>query len=382
MLEKRIRQFHSLIGVDCNVYDVKLKTFENPQSVFCSKCPKPCDYKNTHLYGCYESVRWDNKYIYYCPMEFIFVAVPVTDEDKILTSGVVIGPVLMGAMDDYPQTYTLPNMDTTKVNALAEIASMVFATPQMQGGKEKVGDFLNAIYRELEVLPKTSAYPIDVEKRLQTAIVSGDEKQAKEYLNRLLGEIFFHSNGDFNVIKARALELLVLLSRSAIEGGADVEQIFALNTGYIEEIDKFDTLEKLSVWLSSIINRFVHYVFGFKSVRHSVTIRKIVEYIHDNYMKKITLDDIAESVYMSKSHVSKIFNTEMHTSITAYINKIRVEKAKKLLRASTLSIAEIATLTGFEGQSYFAKQFKYSTGVSPNKFRETINGEQKQEDGE
>ncbi|MBE7068241.1 MAG: helix-turn-helix domain-containing protein [Clostridiales bacterium] len=382
MLEKKIRQFHSLIGVDCNVYDVKLKTFENPQSVFCSKCPEPCDYKNTHLHGCYESVRWDNKYIYYCPMEFIFVAVPVTDEDKILTSGVIIGPVLMGATYDNPQTYTLPNMDTTKVNALAEIASTVFATPQMQGGKEKVGDFLNAVYKELEVLPKTSAYPIDVEKRLQTAIVSGDEKQAKEYLNRLLGEIFFHSNGDFNVIKARALELLVLLSRSAIEGGADVEQIFALNTGYIEEIDKFDTLEKLSVWLSSIINRFVHYVFGFKSVRHSVTIRKIVEYIHDNYMKKITLDDIADAVYMSKSHVSKIFNTEMHTSITAYINKIRVEKAKKLLRASTLSIAEIATLTGFEGQSYFAKQFKSSTGVSPNKFRETVNGKQKQEDGE
>lgn len=372
MQEKKIKHFSSLMGIDFNVFDVKLKSFERHQNTFCSRCPKTCDYKNTHLYACYESVRWDNKYIYYCPLDFIFIAVPVMDEYDILTSGVIIGPILMGELTDFEETYDLPQMDTGKVNDLAEIASSLFSVKEQATNKETMSDFLNAIYRELEILPQSNEYPIDLEKRLQEAILEGNETKAREYLNRLLGEIFFRSNGDFNVIKARALELVVLLSRSAIEGGAEVEQIFTLNNNYIEEINQFKTSEDLGVWLSSIINRFVGYVFDFKDVRHSVTLHKIIGYIRNNYMNKITLDEIADHVFMSKSHISKIFNEEMGMSVSVYINKVRVEKSKRLLLDASMTIADIANLTGFEDQSYFTKQFKAETGISPKKFREKI----------
>lgn len=371
MQEKKIKHFSSLTGIACNVFDVKLKRFESFKNTFCSRCPKSCDYTNTHLYACYESARWDNKYIYYCPMDFIFVAVPVMDEYEIMSSGIIIGPLLMGEAEDFQQTtFDLPRMDTGKVNDLAEIASLLFSAENQSSPKEDIGDFLNTIYKELELLPSVDGYPFELEKKIQEAIAQGDEKNAKEYLNRLLGEIFFRSNGDFAIIKARALELVVLLSRSAIEGGADAEQIFSLNDDYIKEIEKFDTIEKLGMWLSSIINRFIGYVFEFKAVRHSVTIRKIIGYIHNNYMCKITLDEIAEHVYMSKSYVSKIFNEEIGTNISVYINKIRIEKSCKLLQDPSLTIAEIANLVGFENQSYFAKQFKTETGYSPKEFRE------------
>ena len=372
MQEKKMKHFSSLTGVACNLFDVKLKSFENSENLFCSQCKKHCDCKNIHLYGCYESVRWDNKYIYYCPMDFIFIAVPAVDEYGILNSGVILGPVLMGEEEDYQSAYDLPRMDTGKVNDLAEIASTLFATVNTDGDREEVGDFLNSIYKELEILPKIEKYPIDLEKKLQEAIVHGDEKNAKEYLNRLLGEIFFRSNGDFPTIKARALELVILLSRSAIEGGADTDHIFLLNDGFIKEIDKFDTVEKLGVWLAGVINRFVGYVFEFKDVRHSVTLHKIIGFIRNNYMKKITLDEIADQVYMSKSHVSKIFNEEMGMSLSVYVNKVRIKKSRSLLHDSSLSIAEIANLTGFEDQSYFTKQFKIETGMSPKEFREKL----------
>jgi AraC-like DNA-binding protein/ligand-binding sensor protein len=371
MHKKKLKHFSSLTGMDCNVFDVKLKRFEHFENTFCAKCPKVCDYTNTHLYGCYEAVRWDNKYIYYCPMDLIFVSVPVMDEYGILSSGVVIGPLQMGETEDFSRTtINVPRMDTGKVNDLAEIASALFSIENQSNKKEDVGEFLNTIYKELELLPSVDGYPIELEKKIQESIAQGNEKSAKEYLNRLLGEIFFRSNGDFKVIKARALELVVLLSRSAIDGGADAEQIFSLNDNYIKEIEKFDTIEKLGMWLSSIINRFIGYVFEFKAVRHSVTIRKIIGYIHDNYMCKITLDEIAEHVYMSKSYVSKIFNEEIGENISVYVNKIRIEKSCKLLRDPSLTIAEIANLVGFENQSYFAKQFKMEIGVSPKEFRE------------
>lgn len=374
MQEKILKHFSSLTGVDLHLFDVKLKDFKNASTVFCANCPKQCNYKNIHLYGCYESVRWDNKYIYYCPQDFIFVAIPILDEYAIMDSGVVAGPILMGEMGEISVNASLPRMETAKVNDFAEIASVVFAGEKVQKNKESVVDFLNAIYRELELLPKREVYPIAEEKKLQNAIIGGNESEAREHLNHLLGEIFFRSHGNFSVIKARALELLVLLSRSAIEGGADVEQIFALNNSYIQEIDKIDTNEKLTVWLSSIINRFMSYMFEFSDVKHSVTIHKIIAYVREHYMDKISLDDIADHVYLSKSHISKIFNKEMGMSLSAYINKVRIEKSKHMLHDNALTIADIANYAGFDDQSYFAKQFKAETGISPKQFREKIFG--------
>lgn len=374
MQEKILKHFSSLTGVELQIFDVKLKDFKNSTTVYCAQCPKKCNYKNIHLYGCYESVRWDNKYIYYCPQDFIFVAIPVLDEYELMDSGIVAGPILMGEVEDFAVATSLPRMETAKVNDFAEIASVVFAGKKVQKNKESVVDFLNAIYRELEILPKREEYPIDEEKKLQDAIIEGNESEAREHLNRLLGEIFFRSHGNFSVIKARALELLVLLSRSSIEGGADMEQIFALNNSYIQEIDKIDTNEKLTVWLSSIINRFMSYMFEFSDVKHSVTIHKITGYIRDHYMDKISLDDIADYVYLSKSYISKIFNKEMNMSISAYINKVRIEKSKHMLHDGTLTIADIANYAGFDDQSYFSKQFRAETGVTPKQFREKIFG--------
>ncbi len=372
MLKKYIEHFSKLFDIDFNVYDVELKAFSDFQNTFCSRCPKPCNHSTTHLYGCYESVRWDNKYIYYCPMDFIFIAVPITNELNVLSTGVVAGPILMGDASDFSEDCEIPQLETSKVNDLAEIISAVFCKKDEQKAKNSTTDFLNAIYRELEILPENHDYPITLEKQLQSAIVSGEGEKAKELLNRLLGDIFFHSNGDFSVIKARALELLVILSRSAIEGGANIEQIFALNNNYINEIHDFETLEQLGLWLTSIINRFIGYVFEFGDVKHADIMHKIIAYIKTNYMKKITLDDVAEYVYMSRSYVSKIFNEEMNTSISSYINKVRIDKSKTLLEDESISIADIAFLVGFEDQSYFTKQFKALTGLSPKKFRDKI----------
>ena len=94
-----------------------------------------------------------------------------------------------------------------------------------------------------------------------------------------------------------------------------------------------------------------------------------MDYIKTNYREKITLDDVANYAYLSKSYLSKIFKEEMDCTLTAYINKVRVEKSKQLLLDERISLADIAGQVGFEDQSYFTKVFKKVTGISPGKFK-------------
>jgi len=377
-LNKNLKHFSNLCRTQCNIFDISLNKIKGEH--YCKKCNR-CNFISTHKYGCYEAQRWGGKYIYYCPAGFIYVAAIISDYLNRINAGVLAGPIIMGNIEDFTNDFLLdikgvPNIKTSLVNDISEIMFSLFASKDIVKPTADYDGILNDLYKARDFHEEKIPYPIDLEKKLQSAIRFGDAELSKELLNLLLGHIFFCSDGDFNVIKARVVELVVLLSRSAIDGGADLDEIFILNKNYIDEIETFKTMEQLSVWLTFVINRFVSYVFEFKAVKHSNILFKTINYIKNNYNTKITLDEVSEHVYLSKSYLSKIFKEEMKCTLTAYINDIRIEKSKKLLTGSSLSLADIAYSVGFEDQSYYTKVFKKSTGMSPGKYR-NIRGEAK-----
>lgn len=375
IFEKYKHHIFGLCNIDCNLFDIRLKKFVK-ESSFCQSCPKYSDHANTHLYGCYEAHRWGNRYIYYCPKGFIFIAVAISDEMNIMNYGVIAGPIIMGEPDEEQKEFAeiIPSMTTSKVNDLTELMVPIFCTThQLDRQPEQIQTevFLNDMYKVAEESSDSSFqnYPIFLENDLKNSIIDGNDKRAKEVLNLLLGHIFFHSAGNLDKIKERVIELIVQLSRFSIEGGADIPQIFSLNHNYLQEVKHFQSIEQLSVWLSSIINQYIGYVFEFHDIKHSDTIHKAVRYIKENYMKKITLDDIAQHVYLSKPYLSKIFKEEMDITLVNYINQLRIDKSKSMLSDPSLSLVDVANLVGFEEQSYFNKVFKSLTGISPGQYR-------------
>ena len=133
---------------------------------------------------------------------------------------------------------------------------------------------------------QTGSYPLEKEKELLSLIALGDKQGSQKVLNEIFGHIFFSTGGNFEVIKARVLELIVLLSRAALKGGADVEQIFGLNYKYLSQINEFKTIEELTYWLSKIMARFTDCVFNLADVKHVDVIFRAIDFIRKNYMKK------------------------------------------------------------------------------------------------
>lgn len=355
--------------VPCVVLGVQERTFTG--KMYCQTCGR-CDYVNTHRYGCFEAQRWDDKYIYYCSAGLIFTATVLPDDLGRPAVGIIAGPIIMGDLDDFIPMFSMApgeisNLSTSAVRDLSEIMAKVFCKRQPEEPSQE--RLLNDFYGVKDSMGENKAYPMGLEKQLQSAIVNGDKDLSKKLINQLLGYIFFCSNADFEIIKTRVLELVVLLSRSAIDGGADIDQIFMLSSNYVREIESFQNLEHLNIWLIGIIDRYIGYVFEFKDVKHTDVLHKVMDYIKTNYREKITLDDVANYAYLSKSYLSKIFKEEMDCTLTAYINKVRVEKSKQLLLDERISLADIAGQVGFEDQSYFTKVFKKVTGISPGKFK-------------
>lgn len=103
-----------------------------------------------------------------------------------------------------------------------------------------------------------------------------------------------------------------------------------------------------------------------------LVIKKACDYIHTHFRDDLTLTQMAEFTNLSISHFGSLFKRYTGESLIAYINQVRVEKAKELLRNSNDKIYLIADEIGFSSQPYFIRVFKNVTGMSPNEYRKNL----------
>ena len=104
---------------------------------------------------------------------------------------------------------------------------------------------------------------------------------------------------------------------------------------------------------------------------HTRSFKAMMYYIQQNYREAITLDDIAMSGNISKSLCNKVFHKYVGDSPVNYLLNYRIRKVAELLRTTSLSLSEIAGLSGFNGTNYMSEMFKKSFKLSPREFRKS-----------
>ena len=100
--------------------------------------------------------------------------------------------------------------------------------------------------------------------------------------------------------------------------------------------------------------------------------RSAIDFTDKNYTRTITLDDVAEHVFLSPTYVSYLFRTEVKMNFINYLTAKRMEKAKELLKDPRLRIYEISTAVGYENSRYFSSIFKKYTGQTPVDYRSSL----------
>ena len=355
-----------------------------------------------HVYAGEQSERFGGKYIYFCPAGFVFTVCPV-----VLNGGepvyLAAGPISPVCSDDFDAeelisamklrltlSETLEAVKSVPVisaDLITHISNLLYACSSYLSENNAINEVVknNEIYEQQkqigEYIQNVKAslikesqnyisYPYDKEKQLSYAIISNDLANSRKYLNEILGHIFFSSANNLDVIKVRAMELSVMISRAALDGGADPSRIFDINIKFLSEFFNYRTIEEVCWALTDILRKFTKVTFEFSNVRHVDLISKAVAYIKTNYMRKLTLNEVAEYVFLSPSYFSKIFKEEMNYYFNDYLSYVRVEKSKALLLTERISLADIAANIGFYDQSYFNKVFKKITGITPKKFKE------------
>lgn len=102
---------------------------------------------------------------------------------------------------------------------------------------------------------------------------------------------------------------------------------------------------------------------------NSYIIKKAIIYMYNNYVQKLSLLDVADHCYISSWHLSKLLNQYTGKVFFEIVNRIRIDKAKELLKGSTAKIQEISDMVGFQDVTHFSRIFKNYEGISPKDYR-------------
>ena len=99
------------------------------------------------------------------------------------------------------------------------------------------------------------------------------------------------------------------------------------------------------------------------------TITGIIRYLQEHLDKEISLNILANEFHLSSQYISQLFKSEIGVNFLAYLTSIRMERAKKLLLATSLSIGEISEKCGYADYRVFTKAFKKEEGSTPSQYR-------------
>lgn len=106
------------------------------------------------------------------------------------------------------------------------------------------------------------------------------------------------------------------------------------------------------------------------------TVEHAITYMQEHYSEKLSLSDVADQVFVSKWHLSKLINEIKGVSFSDLLQDIRIEKSKEFMKDPSLRLSDISWNVGFQDSAQFSRVFKKHTGHSPLEYRNKYIGEE------
>lgn len=190
------------------------------------------------------------------------------------------------------------------------------------------------------------------------------KNQTKEIMNRFFEEIFLTKKtlADIGIV---CENLISKVNEYAIKRNVDTDDIMGV---FYHRYLFCDDMEKMKREISGYVSLIMQSV-EMKESRELNLADQMVVYIQENLYKKLTIQDISEKFYITPTVCSHVLKEKLGESFNEYISKLRIEKAKSLLKDTNLSIESISEEIGYANPKYFFKIFKKMVLCTPLEFR-------------
>ncbi len=213
------------------------------------------------------------------------------------------------------------------------------------------------------------ALSFDIEK-ITDLIFANKTAELSAYISLILDRLKNKMFKSFELVDVSMLKMVFEVDNYFYQYGISIRKILEENNSGFLDIYQINSLDSKKDWLLSILTRVSGEVERKRTEKISGIIGEIKRYIEKNYCSNsICLESVAELFKKSPPYLSKLFKEETGENFSDYITRLRMEKAKELLKDLRVKAYEVGEKVGYADISHFSRKFKSYTGVSPSQFR-------------
>lgn len=193
----------------------------------------------------------------------------------------------------------------------------------------------------------------------------GNDDAIKVYFNQM-EEQMIYSLMDVDKIKGICVNCFITAKERLIFNYGQVEKILPDNKGIIDHIYSAESLHDIIVYMEAC------FLEASETVCDGSTdnmIKRILNYIHNNYYRSLRLEFLARLFNYNSSYLGILFKEKTGDNFNLYLDKVRIEHAKTLIETGGYKVYEVAEKVGYSSVDYFYTKFKKHVGLSPNAYK-------------
>lgn len=336
-------------------------------------------------------------YVFTCHADLNHIAFPLLSRGELFGT-IIVGPFLMDTPDStfvgtliekHPvspmlalilnsQLDKVPVIVPLRVNHLKKLLDHLLS-PLMPSAHQLLLEEQQKAYQQARInetiqIYKDEASPTDgrcyyeKEAILLDRVRAGDTNGAREALDNLIAQVFYTDGASADSLCMHSHSILAALATAVVRGGASADLIYKLHRHYYPKMKNESTADGLSFLLQEALESFMGEMLGIND-NGNIYVRSALRYMAENYNCPLTLETVAEAVFLSPNYFSTLFRKTVGVSFRHHLCRIRVEESKRLLLSTDYSLTDIAIAMGFNDQSYYCKVFKRITGLTPGQYR-------------
>ncbi|OXS60245.1 AraC family transcriptional regulator [Cohnella sp. CIP 111063] len=222
-------------------------------------------------------------------------------------------------------------------------------------------------------------YPLQLEQQIINWIKAGDGEEASRAMDEIMQRNFNKPVVTLTLAKCLIFNLVGTMVKAINEIGDGESSILGDNPLWMDKIIACDTIHEMRKELLDLLDEVCAFAAAKRekgvsqeraeSLRHLAA--KVIRHIEEHYDDvNLSVNSLGERFELKGSYLSKLFRNEIGEGLPDYINKLRIDRAKRMIRDRGTSISDVAKRVGYNEAATFIRVFKKYEGITPGKFKE------------
>ena len=225
--------------------------------------------------------------------------------------------------------------------------------------------------KEIKCNEYTYFYPLNTEMHLINYVKTGDLKSVEKIITDIFDNNLLKSAHSIQIVKCLMVDLICTIIKTINELGNSCESSFLEGLNPIKKLLNCETIKEMKFQITDILMKICENIELQKKSHNSTLKENIIQYMEAHYSdSNLNITTISERFHINPAYLSRFFKEQTGECVLDYLNRVRLDNAKRLMKERKMCISDTAAAVGYNNSNTFIRIFKKYEGITPGNYKD------------